>query len=173
MNAVSKQQYPKVSYTQTQLGGGVTSQGIAYPGGIDLTTPTLRLNPGTLRDGLNFECSQSGGYSRIVGYERFDGQASPSDATYQIIQLVGNVADFTDDFTDDFLTETGDTPLPNVGDTVVHDVTDATCLVISVVDTEAKTYIVLTMVTGVFDTISYIARGFGCCRHRRARNSHH
>ena len=58
-------------------------------GGWDLSTPTLELYPGVLRDVQNFEVSSTvaGGYSRIAGYERFSGQLSPSDATFQVMQL--------------------------------------------------------------------------------------
>src|SRR4051812_39257378 len=87
MNAVSKQSYPPVKYTQTQLGGGSNAQGQTFPGGLDLTTPSLRLQPGALRDCLNFEVAQFGGYSRVDGYERVDGQASPSAASISIIQV--------------------------------------------------------------------------------------
>ena len=82
------QSYPRVSYSITRLGGGVTSAGVAYPGGLDLTTPSLALQPGALRDSLNFECSQAGGYARIAGYERYDGQTSPSGATYTTAAFV-------------------------------------------------------------------------------------
>lgn len=58
-------------------------------GGWDLETPTLSLPNGFVRDTLNFEVSQvkGGGYRRIDGYERFNGEPSPSDATFSIIQL--------------------------------------------------------------------------------------
>ncbi len=49
-------------------------------GGLDLHTPQLQLKPGYVRDALNFECSINGGYTRIPGYERYDGRPSPTDA---------------------------------------------------------------------------------------------
>ena len=60
---------------------------IRMSGGLDLVTPTLSLPPGTARDALNFEASITGGYSRIAGYERFDGRPSPSAAIYGIITV--------------------------------------------------------------------------------------
>jgi hypothetical protein len=60
---------------------------IRMSGGLDLVTPTLSLPPGTARDALNFEASITGGYSRIAGYERFDGRSSPSAAIYGIITV--------------------------------------------------------------------------------------
>lgn len=55
---------------------------IQLNGGLDLLTPLSRLRPGYVRDALNFEQSITGGYSRIGGYERFDGRQAPSDAIY-------------------------------------------------------------------------------------------
>lgn len=51
-------------------------------GGLDLITPTLALPAGVARDAVNFEASITGGYTRIAGYERFDGHPAPSNATY-------------------------------------------------------------------------------------------
>ena len=56
-------------------------------GGLDLITPTLSLPPGVARDAQNFEVSTTGGYSRIAGYERFDGRTSPNTAQFVSIQL--------------------------------------------------------------------------------------
>jgi hypothetical protein len=74
---------PPVSYDLVQLRGG-----------LDLVTPTLSLPPGVARSSANFECSITGGYTRIPGYERFDGHDKPSDATYTIITctITGSVA---------------------------------------------------------------------------------
>jgi hypothetical protein len=74
---------PKVNYDLIRLGGG-----------LDQVTPTLSLPPGVVRRAANFECSITGGYTRIDGYERFDGRPSPSDANYNILvcALTGTVA---------------------------------------------------------------------------------
>lgn len=74
---------PKVNYDLIRLGGG-----------LDQVTPTLSLPPGVARRAANFECSITGGYTRITGYERFDGRASPSDAVYNILvcALTGTVS---------------------------------------------------------------------------------
>jgi hypothetical protein len=73
---------PPVSYDLIRLSGG-----------LDQVTPTLSLPPGVLRRSANFECSITGGYSRIAGYERFDGHANPSDAAYNVLEctLTGTV----------------------------------------------------------------------------------
>lgn len=66
---------------------------IKLAGGLDQVTPTLSLPPGVCRRAANFECSITGGYTRITGYERFDGRPSPSDALYNILtcSLTGSV----------------------------------------------------------------------------------
>ena len=60
----------------------VKYQLITLQGGLDLVTPTLSLPPGVAKEATNFEVSITGGYSRIPGYERFDGRPNPSDATF-------------------------------------------------------------------------------------------
>jgi hypothetical protein len=67
---------PPVQYDLVQLGGG-----------LDQVTPTLSLKPGVLREAQNWECSITGGYTRVAGYERFDGRVSPSIATYSQITV--------------------------------------------------------------------------------------
>lgn len=46
----------------------------ALTGGLDLSTNKVSVNPGTLADALNYEVSDVDGYTRISGFERFDGQ---------------------------------------------------------------------------------------------------
>lgn len=52
-------------------------QVILLGGGLDLDTSPLRMDPGTLLACLNYEGLPSSGYTRIEGYERFDGQDAP------------------------------------------------------------------------------------------------
>lgn len=74
---------PKVAYDLIKLGGG-----------LDQVTPTLSLPSGFARRAANFECSLNGGYTRIQGYDRFDGRPRPSDARYTVLTcaLTGTVA---------------------------------------------------------------------------------
>lgn len=58
---------------------------IRLMGGLDQITPTLSLPSGVARRAANFECSINGGYTRISGYERYDGRPSPSSALYNIL----------------------------------------------------------------------------------------
>lgn len=51
---------------------------VVLKGGLDQVTPTLTLAPGALRQCTNFEAAVTGGYNRIKGYERFDGNSGPT-----------------------------------------------------------------------------------------------
>ena len=102
-----------------------------YPlgGGLDLVTPAISLHPGKILDSQNYEPAIGGGYSRINGYERFDGQASPTSKSYWIISitLTGSIA---------------------VGNTVTGLTSAATGIVLAVV----TGYLVLGRVSGTFVT---------------------
>ena len=72
-----KVQLPQIQFEQ-----------IVCAGGLDQITPTLALKNGVARYALNFEVNPNGGYSRVTGYERFDGHSSPSDnAVGQIVSV--------------------------------------------------------------------------------------
>lgn len=96
-------------------------------GGLDQTTPMLSLPPGVARQASNFEHSITGGYTRIAGYDRYDGRANPSDATYLLMEIT-TVATI------------------NVGDTITGDGSAATAKVIAI---DGDNYAV-TRVTGTF-----------------------
>lgn len=116
---------PKVQYDLIRLGGG-----------LDQVTPTLSLKPGVARRASNFECSITGGYTRVTGYERFDGHASPSAANYNILvcTLTATVA---------------------VGNTLTGSVSGATGLVIAVDGSN----IVITRETGFFQAGDVLNNG--------------
>lgn len=101
---------------------------LVLKGGLDLTTPTLSTPPGMVKDAVNFEVSVTGGYSRIVGYERIDGHPSPSAA----LALQITVAAFS--------------LVPAVGDTLTGATSGATGVVAYV----GANYVALTKVVGVF-----------------------
>lgn len=100
---------------------------IRLNGGLDQVTPTLSLQPGVARRAANFECSINGGYTRIAGYERFDGRPRPSAALYLILvcNITGTLA---------------------VGDSVTGDSSGATGKVIAIAGNE----VILTRVSGTF-----------------------
>lgn len=72
--------------TQTQF--------ISFNGGLDVVTPPLLIPPGYCREAQNYEQDINGGYTRITGYERFSGQAKPSDAAYGVLTctITGSVS---------------------------------------------------------------------------------
>ena len=159
MNAVAKAGgWAKVQYTETSLGSGSNAQGQPFPGGLDLTTPSLRLQPGALSDALNFEVAQFGGYARIDGYERLDGHPSPSAASYTVVQVVAfsvpQLPDFGGDFGGDF-TSAATTPVPVAGQVVTQIGSGASGTVVAVV-TAPVAYLVLTMVAGIFDQTDWL-----------------
>ena len=49
-------------------------------GGLDLATPPIAMPPGKAIAAINYEPDVAG-YTSFGGYERFDGQPRPSDAT--------------------------------------------------------------------------------------------
>lgn len=107
----------------------VTSDHFSLGGGLDQVSPPLALKPGFLRDALNWECHVNGGYTTIKGYERFDGQDRPSDATY--VTLEANITVGVD-----------------VGDTLTGGTSSATGVIAAV--SADNDYFVLTQVSGDF-----------------------
>jgi len=112
-----------------------------FVGGLDEETPTLSLKPGraVARFAVNYEAvaTPGGGYARIGGYERYDGRARPSDATYAIIQVVS----FTN--------------VPTSGQTLTGGTSGATATVIAT----GSNYIVVTQITGTFTTSEALTVG--------------
>lgn len=98
-----------------------------FRGGLNLESPAIVISSGQVIDSMNYEPVVGMGYRRISGYERFDGQDSPSDQTYSIIPA----------------TITGEI---DVGDTITGDTSTATAVVVAVTDDE----IVVTKVSGTF-----------------------
>lgn len=70
----------------------VQTEFFAFSGGLDLVSPPLTVPAGKLLDGLNYEPSIVGGYSRIAGYERFDGRPRPADSAYYALSCTMTTA---------------------------------------------------------------------------------
>lgn len=104
---------------------------IKFDGGLDVVTPPLELGSGYLRMAQNYEVGVNGGYTSLTGYERFDGRAKPSAASYAILNV----------------TITG---AYAVGNTVTGVTSGAT----GVIAAATATYFVLTKVTGTFHAVS-------------------
>lgn len=116
---------------------------IALAGGLDLITPTLSLKPGVARDAVNYECAVTGGYSRIKGYERFDGQTSPYSASYTLLTV----------------TFSGSVTL---GDTINGESSGATAVVVAITATQ----VAITASTASFNVGENLRVGvtvFGVC----------
>jgi hypothetical protein len=56
-------------------------------GGEDVVSPDLKIKPGRLRSSKNYEARSTGGYRRIDGYERYDGQPKPSLANQAFFNI--------------------------------------------------------------------------------------
>lgn len=67
---------------------------IVLSGGLDLVTPKLAAQPGTLQDCLNFEVAYRSGYRSIDGFTRYDGLPVPERA--QIYALLDRYASASD-----------------------------------------------------------------------------
>ena len=57
----------------------IKTEFIPFVGGLNLVTPAVMIPPGQCIDAINYEPSINGGYTRIKGYERFDGRPAPSE----------------------------------------------------------------------------------------------
>lgn len=57
-------------------------------GGLNLVTPAIAIPPGNCIAAMNYE-PEVRGYSRIGGYERFDGRARPHRASYWVLRFDG------------------------------------------------------------------------------------
>jgi hypothetical protein len=100
-----------------------------YPlgGGLDLVTPAIAINPGKLIDSQNYEPAIAGGYRRIDGYERYDGQASPTGKSYYLVYVTLSAT-------------------VSVGNTITGATSGATGIVLA----NYTTYLVCANVTGTF-----------------------
>lgn len=68
---------------------------IPLMGGLDLVTPAISKGPGYCIAAQNYE-SNDRGYGRIEGYERYDGQPSPSEASYWVLAFDSGSTEVTE-----------------------------------------------------------------------------
>jgi hypothetical protein len=116
----------------------VKSRYLPFSGGFDDSTPPWGLPPGTLREAQNFEVGVNGAYNTIVGYERYDGQARPSDAQYGVFTV-------------------GDPHTIVVGDTVTGATSGETSICIAVTDDN----VIVTKISGAYETDGETLNGSG------------
>lgn len=62
------------------------SYSFALEGGLDQVTQPLAIRPGRAIQSLNYEALDEG-YGRIGGFERFDGQTSPTDFPFHLLEF--------------------------------------------------------------------------------------
>ena len=105
----------------------------ALGGGLDVVTAPINRAPGGLIAGLNYE-PRPEGYRRVKGFERYDGRALPSLASYWTINYDAGVASIAE------------------GATVTGATSGATgkCLVAATITAASTGTLVLTDVTGTF-----------------------
>lgn len=108
-----------------------------FRGGLDLEADYLTIPPGRLLGCKNFEPNLGTGYTRIAGYERFDGQPAPSDAVYATMDVS--------------LSET-----LTVGAVVTGGTSGATATVVAKTGDSGAVTIVLTKITGTFSAAETI-----------------
>ena len=65
----------------------VESKYFPMEGGLNLTDPVLNLRAGECLAGINHEPAIPRGYRRVEGFERIDGQPSPSAAQYWLVSF--------------------------------------------------------------------------------------
>jgi len=76
----------------------VETKSFELKGGLNLVDPPISIPDGMLLAATNYELLPRGGYRRIDGYERSDGQPKPSAATYWILNFdAGDIASPVDD----------------------------------------------------------------------------
>jgi len=111
-----------------------------FEGGLDLVTPHLSMKPGRCLGCVNYEIGINAGYRRIDGYERYDGQLKPSDASYWIVDFDAGTAAIPAD-----TAVTGGTSLAT-GTTLIASVLESGSYALGT----AAGYVVLTAVTGTW-----------------------
>lgn len=104
-----------------------------FMGGLDLESSPLNIKKGRVATARNFECGLNSGYRRIAGYERFDGQTSPSSAAYAILNV-----DVSGSF--------------SAGDTITGDTSGATAVVLEQDNDGTNDYLVITKISGTFQS---------------------
>ena len=107
---------------------------VDFTGGLDITSPQIKIPPGYCRASMNFEENILGGYQSLTGYERYNGAASPSSAFFYFLgfSAPGTVA---------------------IGDTITGASSGATGVVIAI----SVTQFILTAVTGTWSAESTVS----------------
>ena len=73
----------------------VRQQYFSMSGGLNLVSPVTQIKAGELISCLNYEVGVDGGYTRMLGYERFSGQPSPTDSVFHRLNFDTGVTAIT------------------------------------------------------------------------------
>lgn len=132
--------------------GDVLTKFFSLRGGMNLVDAPITMDPGMALAAVNYELLSRDGYRRVDGYERSDGQAKPSAATYWILDF-----------------DAGDVVTPVVDGHVVGLTSGATGKIGLVVlesgtwaGSDAAGYLVVFVLTGSFlnnETLSFTGAG--------------
>lgn len=113
--------------------GNVDTKSFTLKGGLNLVDAPLSIPDGMALAAINYELLTSDGYRRVSGFERFDGQASPSDASYWILNYDAGTGAISE------------------GDVVTGLISGASGVALTnQIGTVAEGYLVLTTVTDTF-----------------------
>lgn len=111
----------------------IKTKSFTFKGGLNLVDAPMSIKNGSALGLFNYEIlSRNEGYRRIEGFERYDGQDSPGNATYWILDYDGGTGAISE------------------GDTVEGATSAATAEVLLVVGDTVSGYLVLTYLTGAF-----------------------
>ena len=66
----------------------MTNKYVAFEGGMDTETPPIEVKPAKLTEGLNVYEAVKGGYTNLLGHERFDGTRLSSSVSYHRASIV-------------------------------------------------------------------------------------
>lgn len=123
-----------------------------YPlvGGLDLVSPAISIPAGRVTASLNYEPAPRG-YRRSDGYERFDGHAKPSEASYWILNFDQGSAAISE----------GETVTGGMSSATGEALIDAVVTSGSYGGGDAAGYVVLTAVSGTFQDDEAITTGGG------------
>ncbi len=140
MNAVARRPMAPVKLSTTRLGAPAAraERGAGRPRSHHARR--CRCRAARCGSAVNYEVPITGGYGRIAGYERYDGQDAPSDASYVIVQ----VSAFAN--------------VPSVGDAISQAGSGATGTVASVNNVTGATYMVVTQVVGTFNDTGVVSK---------------
>jgi hypothetical protein len=77
--------------------GAVQTESFELKGGLNLVDAPMTIPPGMVLAATNYELLPRGGYHRVDGFERSDGQARPSEASYWVLPFdAGDIAEPVD-----------------------------------------------------------------------------